>query len=390
MRGSFVILVLAAACGGSAGKPDAFVQPLDAPVLASIAISGPTTISAKLPPVQFTATATYGDNSTKVVTLSAMWMSSNAAVASVAAGVVTPITTGTTTIEASLDGKTNMLNLTVTPPTLVVSNFGNSELVFLDPAADGAATALRMIAGTVNTNLTNPRGITVVNGEVYVANQGGDAITVYSVNDTGDVPPTRTITGPSTTLASPSDVEIFNNDLYVGLLSGTVLVFPADANGNVTPTRTISMGASRATGIKVFNNELYVSDVVGSTMGQGRVLVVPVNSSGTVTPTRTITSAAFDGPQDLEISDNEIYTANEYSSSITVFPVTANGTSTPTRTITGLHTPAALLVLAGELYTTNESPPAIQVYPASVNGAQAPTRTITNSDFSGTIGIAAY
>ena len=391
MRVGLLLLVVAACGSVQNSKPDAFVPPIDAPSLSSISVTGSNTTSILQPPVQLTATGTYGDGMMKDITSQATWTSSDTTVATVTGGLVTPVAVGTTTITAALEGKNGILNLAVTAPTLVISNFGASSIVSLPSTTNGTGTPLHTIVGATNTKLASPRGITIVGNEVYVANQNGPWVTVYPLDGDGDIAPTRMIAGASTTFVNPADVEVFNNELYVGQLNGNILVFPANATGDVAPTRTITItGITHATGLQIFNNELYVSDFVGTTAGQGQVAVVPVTASGATAPTRLITSTNFQGPQELAIDGGEIFTANDYSSTIQVIPANSSGATAATRSITGLSSPNELFVLGNELYVANESTASVLVYPRNATGAATPTRTITATGFATTIGVAAY
>ncbi len=102
------LLASLAACGGS-----------KRPTVRSIAVT-PNTMSVALGLTQqFTATATMTDNTTQNVTATAQWSSSSTAVASIAAGLATTLTQGTTTISATAGGKTGSAALTVAPPAIV-------------------------------------------------------------------------------------------------------------------------------------------------------------------------------------------------------------------------------------------------------------------------------
>jgi uncharacterized protein YjdB len=69
-------------------------------------------------PVHLSATASYSDGSAADVTSSVPWASSNGSVASVALGLVTPLTLGTSTVTATLPGHSGSATITVTPATL--------------------------------------------------------------------------------------------------------------------------------------------------------------------------------------------------------------------------------------------------------------------------------
>ena len=69
---------------------------------------------------QFTATATFTDNSTKNVTGQVAWASSNTAVATIdSAGLAVGLAQGTSTITASLNGVSSSTSVTVAPAALV-------------------------------------------------------------------------------------------------------------------------------------------------------------------------------------------------------------------------------------------------------------------------------
>lgn len=89
--------------------------------LVSIAVT--TTSGTPPPPVapggtlQLIATGSYGDGSTKDLTGSATWLSSNPSVATITAGgLATGVSPGTSTISAALSGITGTATLTVTNP----------------------------------------------------------------------------------------------------------------------------------------------------------------------------------------------------------------------------------------------------------------------------------
>src|ERR1700693_2928763 len=87
--------------------------------LTSIALTPMNPSIAKGLTEQYAATGTYSDASTQNLTTQATWTSSNAAVATIsAAGLASGAGTGSTTIEASLNGINGSIGLTVTPAAL--------------------------------------------------------------------------------------------------------------------------------------------------------------------------------------------------------------------------------------------------------------------------------
>ncbi len=109
--------------------------------------------------------------------------------------------------------------------------------------ADGDVPPIRVIQGP-NAQLNWPMHIFVdsENGELFVANAGGNSILVFRVTDNGDVAPIRTIKGPQTGLRNPVGVWVDNeNDEVVvsDVRTHSVSVFRRTADGDTPPLRVI-------------------------------------------------------------------------------------------------------------------------------------------------------
>ena len=79
-------------------------------------------------------------------------------------------------------------------------------------------------------------------GELFVANDTGDSITVYSADANGDVAPIRVIKGPRSMVKNPLGVtlDLVNNELWVANFGNhSATIFPVDASGDPAPKRVI-------------------------------------------------------------------------------------------------------------------------------------------------------
>jgi hypothetical protein len=202
---------------------------------------------------------------------------------------------------------------------LYVSNAGNSAavpsyganpdaiLVFNNASSvNGNVAPNRMIKGAL-TNLTFPHGVMIdsVNDRLYVANLGrgghGYAVLAFdhasSSTQTGNIAPTRNLSGAATQLTEPIFVQIDNaNNLIVDTRTGNSINVFANAdtvNGNTAPTRVIS-GANttldNAHQISYNSNvdELYLADPFSAS-----VLMFPNFSAaaGNLAPARIVTGS---------------------------------------------------------------------------------------------------
>lgn len=278
-------------------------------------------------------------------------------------------------------------------------SYNNANTVF------GTASPNRTLAGG-NTLFNRPRGIAVdmARNQLYVANHGGNNILVFTNvrTLTGDIAPSRTIAGAATTLSSPSTLffDIFNDRLYVAnTADNSILVFDnaSTAVGNVTPSRTLkgvttTLNAPSGVFVDITRNKLYV--INGGTIGTGaNSLLVFENATtvvGNTAPARTISggSTTLNSPSGgaLDVFQDRLYVANAGSDSILVFNAisTISGNKAPDRALTGVLTaldqPRDLYFdLAGDrLYVANAGTDSVLVFNNAgiVTGNTAPNRTV--------------
>jgi len=82
-------------------------------------------------------------------------------------------------------------------------------------------------------------------GELFVANDTADIVTVYRTDADGDAAPIRVLKGPRTMIKNPTAValDLVNNELWVANFgSHSATVFPVTASGDAVPKRVIRSG----------------------------------------------------------------------------------------------------------------------------------------------------
>jgi hypothetical protein len=160
----------------------------------------------------------------------------------------------TRVIAGSKTGLDLPAGLAISGQTLYVTNQGSSTVETFGLNANGNVSPLRTISGS-SSGLNAPVGATVRGGFIYVSNHGTassspGSITVYNATGTSSLP-VRTITSASSAgLFGPAGLAIDGSSrLWVGEAgppttssnpSGTLAVYPAGANGSVSPTAAVS------------------------------------------------------------------------------------------------------------------------------------------------------
>jgi uncharacterized protein YjdB len=143
------------------------------PTLTALQISGASTSLQTGQTIQLVATAVYSDNSTKVVTGTASWQSSNASAASVSLGTITGMAAGSTQISASYNGvSSTSTTITVSAPAPTLAAIQISGSTTVGAGASTQLTATGTYSDKSTSNLTS--SVTWASSQTSVATvQGG-------------------------------------------------------------------------------------------------------------------------------------------------------------------------------------------------------------------------
>jgi DNA-binding beta-propeller fold protein YncE len=110
-------------------------------------------------------------------------------------------------------------------------------------SARGDAPPVRVIKGPkTQLNWATALAVHPDRGELFVANDVGDAVTVFRTDASGDVAPIRVIKGPRSLIKNPTGVavDLKNNELWVANFGGhSATVYPITAQGDAPPLRVI-------------------------------------------------------------------------------------------------------------------------------------------------------
>jgi 6-phosphogluconolactonase (cycloisomerase 2 family) len=275
--------------------------------------------------------------------------------------------------------------------TATVLRFANASGV------NGNATPTASIAGSA-TQLSTPQYLAVdaANDRLFVANQGTSAILIFEHASTksGNVVPDRVISGASTLLVSPVDVQLdATRDLLYVADGAQVLVFAtaSTVSGNVAPARNISAGFTIASllidsaGDHMFlanssSNAVNVYDgasTLNNVVSANRIL------SGSQTQLSAPSGLRIDGSGRLVVSDFG-------SASITIYAgaATVNGNTAPAATINGSNThlsnPSQIAVVSssGELFIADGAAASVVFFNnlSTATGNASPTNVINGSN----------
>ena len=221
---------------------------------------------------------------------------------------------------------------------IYVTTVGNAVLVF-PLTASGNVAPSRKISGP-STGLSLPIGVGVDSkGSTYVANRTGSRITVYPLGANGDVAPTRSLT--DTAMKSPQALYIADND-------GVFAVTCPNCGG----------AAGGATGMYHFSNGSNVSDYFIRGTNTGLTVPVGVGVDGT----------------------NNIYIGNAFGGSVNVYAPGAQGNTLPIRSFNpGSSLNVQSMQLSGNTITLSAPGASILTYLNTVSAASPPSATIPAS-----------
>jgi hypothetical protein len=223
---------------------------------------------------------------------------------------------------------------------IYVSDQQSNEILVFARDVVGDVRPIRTIVGA-KTLLHYPSGMAIdEKGLLYVANQEYSSVEIFAHDANGNVAALRRITGIATMLNNPIDVALGPADeIYVENADGssgeTINVYGPQSEGNVAPLRTIGGSNSnigRSMSIAVDESgEVYAAHTPNGDLGA--IVVFAANASGNVAPVRTISGSLTQlSPLGLTLAHGTLYVTN--SNDITEYPQTANGNVAPTLTVT--------------------------------------------------------
>lgn len=306
----------------------------------------------------------------------------------------TPVPTGTPTPSPTP---------TPIPPSafgkLYVTNQDGNSILRFDNAlnASGNQVPGAQITGP-STGLNLPQFIALDTAadRLYVADPSNGSVLVFNGISTanGDTPPTRTISGATTQLVSPTSVALdTTHDLLYVADHVDILVFQAStANGTQAPARDIQLGTSiqiQQIFLDTVNDRLFVSDATNNAID---VFDGASTLNGPVTPPRSVkgTLTQLNKPSGMAIDPSgNLVVTNIGNGSITVYnnAATVTGNQPPASVISGpatnLQSPVQIIQSSttNEVYVADSTAGAVLVFSGIAgltgNASPSPTRSIT-------------
>jgi hypothetical protein len=273
-----------------------------APQLISITIT-PANPAIPLGGVQqFTATGTYTDNSTRDLTNSVVWLSSNTVVAAInPSGYASTIGQGSTTISANSGTVSGSTTLTVSAPvvTAILISPSNPSIT-LGASQQFTATATysdsttRDVTGSAIWSSTNPSVATVSSAGVATTSAAQGTTTINATLGTVSGTTTLMVTAPvlvSITVA-PANPSVSIGSTQQFTATGT---YSNGTTQNLTSTATWSSSATNVATISLAG--------LATTVAQGQTTIQAVSGAITGSTTLTVT-AGFVASGSLNIARN--------------------------------------------------------------------------------------
>lgn len=332
--------VITATLSGVSGTSTLTVTPA---TLVSLAITPTNPTIAPHTTLPFTATGTYTDKSTKDITTTVVWASSEPAIATIGAstGIVTSLTTGTTSINAvSGTIQSNPVTLTVSSQLFAyATNFGDGTLSQYSVGANGALTPL----GTPTVTLSfQPFAITVepTGQYAYVADYGSDLVSELTIGSNGELTVIGTVsTGDN---SKPNGITIDHSDRFAytaNLGNGTISQYTISTAGALTPmaTPTVPSGSNPSViTIDPSNRYAYVAnfgtaDTNMPPAGPSTIYQYAVGADGSLTALSTPTVPSGSGPNSIVVTPNAqyVYAVNVGDGTVSQYSIGSGGALSP-------------------------------------------------------------
>lgn len=253
------------------------------------------------------------------------------------------------------------------------------------PAHAVTLTPIATISGELTT-LSGPWGVTAdSNGTIFVANEGSNTVLVFDAEADGNVAPIAEIQRADGDFEDLYDVEVdVDGNIYVTNSRG-VSIFAPGADGTVTPIREITgfggygvaVGGDGTVYVSLHENDGLDGDA-------GDVYVFAPDADGEATPVKVLDG---DGDSVDVAVDNEgnVYLSNYGNDSIDFWPADAESGDEPTRVITGESTDIGsnygidVDCADGTIVIASQDPEKVLEFQSTDDGDAVPTSAIYES-----------
>ena len=259
-------------------------------VLTSIAVTPSPSTVVQGSTIQFTATGTYNDGSTKTITNSVTWTSSSTGVATIASstGLATGVAKGSTTIKATSGTVSGTSSLSVTPSIVSIAVTPNPGSVAVTGTLQMTAIATfsdattQDITATANWTSSIPTIATVTNpgGLVTGVSKGTSTIKASSGG----------VFGTSSVTASTSLVSISLSPNPASVLVSSNLQFSATGHYNDGSTQDITNAVSW---VSSDPTKATITPNAGLAVGKASGVTTISATQGSITGTVTLTVKAL-------------------------------------------------------------------------------------------------
>jgi uncharacterized protein YjdB len=269
------------------------------PGLQSIEVTPPNAQAAAGTSVQLSATGIYSDGTHQDVTSQVLWGTSNAAIATFAAGsggTVSALATGAVTIAATLHDRVGTTNFTVTPAVLAsievtpatpsVANGTTEQFTATGVFSDGSTQDLTTQASWTSANIA-VASISNVAGSIGLASATGDGSTTITATS-GDISGNTTLTVTVAVLQS-FVVTPFAVNLPAGVSQQFKATGTFSDNSVQDITSQVTWASSQPTAATVSNAAGSVGLVVGVTPG---FIIISATSANGLTATSPVVVTA--------------------------------------------------------------------------------------------------
>jgi 6-phosphogluconolactonase len=334
--------VISASLSGVTGNDTLTVS---AATVVSIAITPAKPTIAPGKALQFTATGTYTDKTTKDLTTSVAWGASPSSVATIGpkTGLVTAVGQGTASITGTYTGGPAITAVTLNVNVTVYAYATNFNAGTVSQYVIGSMGALAALTPATVAAGASPFSVSAEpSGEfVYVANYNANTVSQYAIGAGGVLSPVGT--GAVKTGSHPNGVTIdpANKHAYVANFGdNTVSQYNIGTTGALTlmSTPTVPTGLFPASIVISPNGKYaYVADFAcsgpGCAAAQGTVSQYTVGADGALTPMSPAavnTGSATSQPNSLIVDPTSayLYVANAGDNTVSQFNIGASGALT--------------------------------------------------------------